>query len=270
MRKTEERNPRTKYIDKMSTAEMLKIISDENKNAVMAVENELTNIGKAVDAITETFEKGGRLFYVGAGTSGRLGVIDAAECPPTFGVSRDQVVGIIAGGERCMVSAAEGEEDNAESGKNDLLAYNITDKDVVVGISASGGAAYIISALKTANEIGAVTVSVTCNQGSKMEAVADIGICTDTGAEVITGSTRMKAGTAQKLVLNMLSTCSMIKTGKVYENLMINLRPTNIKLRARMISVVSEILGTDSEDSEKLLEDNGFNIREAIEAYKEK
>lgn len=268
MKRTEERNPRTMHIDKMSTEEMLKIVNDENKNAVMAVENELGNIGKAVDAIAEAFEKGGRLFYVGAGTSGRLGVLDAAECPPTFGVSKEQVVGIIAGGEKCMVSASEGEEDNAEAGRNDLLAYDLTGKDVVVGISASGGAAYIISALNAAKEIGAVTVSVTCNKGSEMETVADIAICTDTGAEVVTGSTRMKAGTAQKLVLNMLSTCAMIKTGKVYENLMINLKPVNIKLTQRMVRIVSSITGENEDFSKELLDKYDWNIRNAVDSYK--
>lgn len=270
MKKTKERNPRTMHIDKMSTVEMLKIISDENKNAVIAVDNELENIGKAVDAIAAAFDKGGRLFYVGAGTSGRLGVLDAAECPPTFGVSKDQVIGIIAGGEKCLTSASEGEEDNAVSGRDDLMAYNITEKDVVVGISASGGAAYIIAALTAANEMGAVTVSVTCNKGSEMESIADIAICTNTGAEVVTGSTRMKAGTAQKLVLNMLSTCAMIKTGKVYENLMINLRPVNIKLTQRMIRIVSDITGEDETFSKELLENNNWNIREAVENYKNK
>ena len=268
MKKTEERNPRTMNIDQMSTAEMLKVINDENKNAVLAVENELENIGKAVDAVSEAFDKGGRLFYVGAGTSGRLVVLDATECPPTFGVPREQVVGIIAGGAKCMTSASEGEEDNAVSGRADLLAYNITETDVVVGISASGGAAYIIAALEAANEVGATTVSFTCNKGSEMESVADIAICTDTGAEVVTGSTRMKAGTAQKLVLNMLSTCAMIKTGKVYENMMINLRPVNIKLTQRMVRIVSEITGENEEISKELLEKNDWNIRSAVDSYK--
>lgn len=268
MKRTEERNPRTMHIDKMSTDEMLKVINDENKNAVLAVENELENIGRAVDAISEAFEKGGRLFYVGAGTSGRLGVLDAAECPPTFGVPKEQVVGIIAGGEKCMTSASEGEEDNTAAGRNDLMAHNITDRDVVVGISASGGAAYIIAALETAKEVGAVTVSVTCNKDSEMESIADIAICTDTGAEVVTGSTRMKAGTAQKLVLNMLSTCAMIKTGKVYENLMINLKPVNIKLTQRMVRIVSEITGESEDFSKELLERNDWNIREAVDSYK--
>lgn len=268
MKRTEERNPRTIHIDKMSTEEMLKIINDENKNAVEAVEKDLINIGKAVDAISEAFDKGGRLFYVGAGTSGRLGVLDAAECPPTYGVEPEQVIAIIAGGEKCIVSASEGAEDDADAGRSDLIAYNITSNDVVVGISASGGAAYIIAALEAANEVGATSVSVTCNKGSEMESVADISICADTGAEVVTGSTRMKAGTAQKLILNMLSTCAMIKTGKVYENLMINLKPVNIKLTQRMIRIVGDITGEDAEASKQLLEENDWNIRTAIDNYK--
>ena len=268
MKRTEERNPRTMHIDKMSTEEMLKIINDENRNAVQAVENDLANIAKAVDAIADAFEKGGRLVYVGAGTSGRLGVLDAAECPPTFGVEPQQVVAIIAGGEKCIASASEGAEDDAEAGRGDLLAHNLTDKDVVVGISASGGAAYIIAALEAANEIGATSVSVTCNKGSEMGAVADIAICADTGAEVVTGSTRMKAGTAQKLILNMLSTCAMIKTGKVYENLMINLRPVNIKLTQRMIRIVGDITGENADVSKQLLDENDWNIRKAVDSFK--
>lgn len=268
MIKTEQRNPDTMHIDKMSTVDMLKIINKENMNTVNAVEEAIPQIEKAVEAITEALNNGGRLFYIGAGTSGRLGVLDAAECPPTFGVSYDTVIGIIAGGEKCLIKAAENAEDNEEAGVCDLLSHNITKNDILVGISASGGPKYVLGAMKKAKETGCTTISITSNAKSPMDLLADIPICADTGAEVITGSTRMKAGTAQKLILNMLSTCAMIKTGKVYENLMINLKPTNIKLTERMIRIVSDLTGTDNENSKKLLDDNNWNIREAVDAYK--
>jgi len=265
---TEQRNPNTMHIDTASTAEMLRMISDENMNSVRAVEKALPQIAPAVDAAAKAIAQGGRIIYVGCGTSGRIACADAAECPPTFGVDYDTVIAVIAGGESALVRASENAEDSAEKGRADLLARNITAKDIVIGISASGGAAYVESALRTAKEAGCTTVSVACNPGSRIEKAADFPIVTETGAEVISGSTRMKAGNAQKMVLNMISTGAMVKTGKVYENLMINLRPTNIKLRARMIGIVSDILGTDAEESERLLEENGFVIREAIRAYR--
>ncbi len=269
MLRTEMRNPRTTHIDKMTSEEMVELIAKENYAVVTAVENEAKNIAAAVDAVSETFSKGGRLFFIGAGTSGRLGVLDAAECPPTFGVPREMVTGIIAGGLDCMVRASENEEDNAEKGRTDLLVAGVKAGDTVVGISAAGGAAYVAEALKTAKEVGATAVALTCNYNTLIASVSDIAIVTDTGEEVITGSTRMKAGTAHKMVLNMLTTCGMIKQGKVYENMMVNLRPTNIKLRQRMINIVMEITGTDNAAAEKLLEDNEFNIRKAIDAFKE-
>lgn len=258
------RNPKTTHIDKMSTIEMLKAIQDENIYAVNAVGNALDSIAEAVDAITEAIKNGGRLIYMGAGTSGRTGVIDATECPPTFGVSPETVVGIIAGGKEAMFKASENQEDSAEHGIKDLKNINLNSKDIVVGISAAGGAAYVISALEYAKSIGCTTVGLTSNEGTLLDKTADISIVTDTGAEVITGSTRMKAGTAQKLVLNMLSTCPMIKNGNVYENLMINLNATNIKLKQRMISIVCDITGCDKDTSEKLLSENDWNIRKAI------
>lgn len=268
MLKTEMRNPKTMHIDKMSTLEMVRVISEENYVAVKAVEEQTENIAKAVDAISAGIQKGGRLFYIGCGTSGRLGVLDASECPPTYGVSSDVVIGIIAGGDRCLRSAAENAEDLGENGVRDLAQYDVTENDVVVGISVAGGAAYVLEALKYAKQRGAVTVGLTCNADSKLAIMSDIAICTDTGAEVITGSTRMKAGTAQKLVLNTLSTCAMIKQGHVYENLMINLRPTNIKLEARTIRIVSDITGLDEAASKELLEKNEWNIRKAVAAAK--
>ncbi len=262
---TEKRNDKTKHIDKMSTLEMIDIISEENYNAVKAVEDERENIALAIDAISRSLENGGRLFYIGAGTSGRLGVVDASECPPTFGVSRDLVTGIIAGGYDCMFKAAENAEDIYENGERDIIKYGAEKGDVVVGISAAGGAAYVVGALNKAKEIGCTTVGLTCNKDTAVLKASDIKICTQTGAEVITGSTRMKAGTAQKLVLNMLSTCAMVKTGKVYENLMINLKPTNIKLKNRMVRIVSDIKGCDEIVAEKLLEEHNWVIRDAVE-----
>lgn len=268
MLKTEMRLEASKHIDKMDTLSMVKLINQENMNTVRAVEDALSDVAKVCDAVADCFEKGGRLFYIGAGTSGRLGVIDAAECPPTFGVPREQVVGIIAGGEKCMVQAAESEEDDEEAGIRDIKAYNLCENDAVVGISASGGASYVVGALKYANSIGALTVSISSNADTPIEKEAKLSIITDTGAEVVTGSTRMKSGTAQKLVLNMISTCAMIKTGKVYENLMINLKPTNIKLTARMVRIVTEILEIPEKDAEILLENSDWNIRQAISLYK--
>lgn len=266
MLNTEKRNKKTTHIDKMGTSEMLAIINEENHNAVRAVEAELKHIAEAVDAIVISFENNGRLFYIGAGTSGRLAVADAAECPPTFGIEAELVTGIIAGGAESMVRASENAEDSEENGIRDILEHKINRGDVLVGISASGGAAYVVGAMKKAKEIGCTTVALTCNAGSPIDKLGDIKICTDTGAEVITGSTRMKAGTAQKLVLNMLSTCAMIKTGKVYENLMINLSPTNIKLKNRMIGIVTEILCCDCQTAERLLEKHSWNIRSVVEA----
>lgn len=265
MLKTEIRNPKTTHIDKMDTLSMIKVMNEENMNAVKAVEAALDEIAVVCDKAAQSILSGGRIFYIGAGTSGRLGVLDAAECPPTFGVSKDSVIGIIAGGERCMTNAAEGEEDNEAAGMKDLEKYNITEKDTVIGISAAGGAAYVVGALKSAKKHGAYTASISSNYKTAIEKIADTAIVADTGAEVVTGSTRMKAGTAQKLILNMISTAAMIKTGKVYENMMINLKPSNIKLKKRVIRIVCEILGCGEDSAEKLLEENEWNIRKAVE-----
>ena len=265
MLKTEQRNPKSTHIDKMSTLDMVKLMSEENYVAVKAVEDAAQSIAEAVDAIAFSMENGGRLYYIGAGTSGRLGVLDASECPPTFGVSPDLVSGIIAGGYDCLVKASEGGEDSYENGILDVKD-RLRAGDVIVGISAAGGAKYVLGALEWAKANGCVTVGVTSNADSLLAKNADIAIFTDTGAEVITGSTRLKAGTAQKLVLNILSTAAMVKTGRVYENLMINLRPTNQKLRARVISIVREIKGIGEEEAIALLEANDWNIRASVES----
>jgi len=264
MLKTEMRNPNSTHIDKMDTLSMLKVINEENFNSVRAVEQATSQIAIAVDAIVDVFNQEGRLFYIGAGTSGRLGILDAAECPPSYGVPFGLVIGVIAGGARCIVEPSEDAEDIYENGIKDLKEYNFSEKDALVGISAAGGAAYILGAIEYANSLGAVTIGLSCNEGSKVLQASKIPILTDTGAEVVTGSTRMKAGTSQKLVLNMLSTCAMIKTGKVYENYMINLKPSNIKLKRRIIGIVSDLAGVDEGQAERLLAENDWKIRNAV------
>ena len=263
--KTEMRNPKTTHIDKMDTASIVKIINEENMNAVRAVEACLENITEAIDKIAVKYKEGGRIFYIGAGTSGRLGVIDAAECPPTYGVSHNSVVGIIAGGEKCLSKAGENFEDSETAGVDDLKKYNINEKDTVIGLSVAGNASYVAGAIRYGNELGCLTVGITSNAGSLTDTLSQISIVPDTGAEVVTGSTRMKAGTAQKIILNMISTSVMIKCGYVYENLMINLKPTNKKLTHRIITIVCEILGISETEAERLLNENNWNIRAAVE-----
>lgn len=265
MLKTEMRNPDTYNIDRMSTTDILKVINSENNNVIKAVDECIEEIAAACEAVEQAVKTGGRVFYIGAGTSGRLGVCDAAECPPTFGVSYDLFNGIIAGGEQCMFKAAENVEDDPIFAVEQLKERNFNEKDIAIGISASGSAAFVISALQYAKSVGAKCVSLTNNRDTVLESNADIKICADTGPEVITGSTRMKAGTAQKIILNMISTAAMVKCGYVYENLMINLRPTNKKLRRRMVGIVEEILGCDTQKAEQLLEENAWNIRAAVQ-----
>ena len=266
MLRTEMRNPDTYNIGNMSTKDIMLTINRENQNVIIAIDKAIDDIAKASDAAADAVANGGRVFYMGAGTSGRLGVCDAAECPPTFGVPKDMFTGIIAGGYECMHSAAENAEDDPELSVAELKKRNFNEKDIVIGISASGSAAYVISALQYANSIGAMSVSITNNPDTLMGRTAKINICADTGPEVITGSTRMKAGTAQKIILNMISTAAMVKCGYVYENLMINLRPTNKKLTRRMVGIVTEILGCDAEKAEKLLNENNWSIKAAVEA----
>lgn len=264
MLKTEMRNEFTTHLDKMSSLEIAKIMNAENRKMLDAVEEALEDVANAVDAIVEAFRNGGRLFYIGAGTSGRLGVLDASECPPTFGVGYDKVIGIIAGGDSALRKASEGAEDSGEAGVADLKKYEVSAKDIVCGISAAGGAAYVLEALKYAKGLGCVTIGVTSNRESGLDTLADISICTDTGAEVLTGSTRLKAGTAQKVVLNMLTTAAMVRSGYVYENLMIHLKPTNKKLTNRMVGIVRDILNCTEEQAKARLQENHWNIREAV------
>ena len=266
IQKTEMRNPASTHMDKMSTEELAKLVISANYEAVKAVEDASASISKAIDAVSEAFERGNRLFYVGAGTSGRLGVIDAAECPPTFGVPYDMVCGIIAGGKDRMFRAGEGDEDSYESGCKDIADSGITAGDVVVGISAAGGAAYVVGAMEKAKELGCVAVGLSCNPDTAVLRTAHIPILTDTGAEVLTGSTRLKAGTAQKIVLNTLTTCAMTKTGKVYENMMINLSPSNEKLKRRVVRIVREILSCSEDEAITRLDKNDWNIKKAVSA----
>ncbi len=265
MRKTEMRNENTMHIDKATTLEMVQMMNRENYNAVAAVEAELEHISRVIDGVSEAFARGGRIFYIGCGTSGRIAVMDAAECPPTFGLPQDRVVAIIAGGEKCMVRAAEKEEDNGQKGVEDLQSHNLTENDAVIGISASGGASYVVAALEYANSVGCMTVSITSNAGSKMDEVAKFSVNPDTGAEVIAGSTRLKAGTAQKLILNMISTCVMIKQGYVRENLMINMRVTNRKIHERAVNITCELSGKNREAAQAALEASGWSIPAALE-----
>lgn len=265
MLKTEMRNPRTYNIGEMSTYDILKIINDENSYVISAIDKALPQIEVACDWVSETLQDGGKVYYIGSGTSGRLAVCDAAECPPTFGVPYDLFNGIIAGGESCMFKAAENAEDDPLMSVEELKKRNFSRNDILIGISASGSAAYVIAAVEYAKKLGAKTVSITNNPDTELGKTANIDICADTGAEVITGSTRMKAGTAQKIILNMISTSSMIKYGCVYENMMINLKPTNKKLRRRMIGIVVEILHCTEDEAEKLLENNDWSIRKAVE-----
>ena len=269
MLKTEQRHPNTTHIDRMQTADMLQVMQTEYEAATAAVAAELPAIAQAVDAIAARMATGGRLFYVGCGTSGRLGVLDAAECPPTYGVPHGLVTGIIAGGDGAIRRAVEGAEDSREAGERDLADHAPNKKDTVIGISVAGGAAYVLGALSLAREKGALTVALSCNAGCPIEQLADIGIHPDTGAEVVTGSTRMKAGSAHKMILNMISTAVMVKLGHVYENMMINLRPTNRKLRDRMIRILCEITALPRREAESLLEQNEFSLRRALTSFEE-
>ena len=231
---TEKINPATVNIDKVSTLEMVKLINDEDKKVAVAVESVLPKVAQAVDAIAKSFVRGGRLFYIGAGTSGRLGVLDASECPPTFGVSPDMVKGLIAGGEGALIKAVEGAEDNRTLAASDLTDNNFCAADILVGITASGRTPYVLGGVDFAKKLGAITVGVSCVENSTLAKVVDIAITPVTGAEALTGSTRMKAGTATKMVLNMLTTAAMIKIGKVRGNLMVCVQATNDKLRDRI------------------------------------
>lgn len=259
---TEYRNENTKNIDLLNSFEIVKKINEEDKIVALAVENELDNIAKAIDIIAKQFLQGGKLIYFGAGTSGRLGILDASECPPTFSVPHEMVQGIMAGGDKAFKTPLEGAEDNFEAGKQD--ASLLTDKDVAVVISASGNPKYLLGVLEKANEVNAKTIALTCNSQAKIIDDATLAICVEVGPEVIAGSSRMKAGTAQKMVLNMLTTGSMIKIGKTYQNFMIDLNPTNEKLKDRAIRIVAQIANTTHAKAFEVLEKCNWEVKTAV------
>ena len=262
--KTEERNERTGNIDELSTIDMIRLINDEDKKVALAVEREAEHIAAAVDVIAGQLKAGGRLIYCGCGTSGRLGVLDAVECPPTYSTDPDMVVGLIAGGYDAMFRAVEGAEDDRALGEKDLRDIRFGREDVLVGIAASGRTPYVLGAMAYARSLGAPVVSVTCCPGSPVTEAADIAIAPAPGPEVVTGSTRMKSGTAQKMVLNMLSTGAMIKLGKVYGNLMVDVQPSNEKLVQRCKAIVSEAASVSMETAEATLEQCGYRPKTAI------
>lgn len=261
---TEQRNERTMNIDTLSTMAMLQLINDEDHRVAEAVRQVLPQVAEAVDLIYAHMADGGRLVYCGAGTSGRLGVLDAAECTPTFGVDPGLVVGLMAGGAPAFIKAIEGAEDNAGLGAEDLKALDFSAKDVLVGIAASGRTPYVLGAMAYARSVGAPVIALVCSRNSEMAAKADISIVPLPGPEVITGSSRMKSGTAQKLVLNMLSTATMIKLGKVYGNLMVDVKATNEKLTHRAISIVRTVTGADEPTALQALQASGFSCKTAI------
>lgn len=250
---TESRNHHSEHIDTLSTLEMLKVINNEDKKVPFAVETTLPHIARLVDKVVTAFSQGGRLIYCGAGTSGRLGILDASECPPTYGIPHDMVIGLIAGGHKAILQSVENAEDNVQLGAEDLRQLNFNSKDVLVGIAASGRTPYVIGALEYARSLGAVTGAISCNPDSPIAQRADIAITPIVGPEVVTGSSRMKAGTAQKLVLNMITTGAMIKMGKVFGNLMVDVEATNAKLIERQIRIVMQATECERATAEQAL-----------------
>ena len=261
---TEQSNPSSERIDRVSTAELLNVINQEDHRIAPAVEKEIPNIARTIDAIVERFSKGGRLFYIGAGTSGRLGVLDAVECPPTFGVAPDRVRAILAGGPSAVWTSQEDAEDDACGGQRDLAAKGFSTRDILVAISASGRTPYVLRAVQFAQSLGAFSAGVSCNPQSELATLADIAITPIVGAEIITGSTRMKAGTAQKIVLNMISVGVMVRMGYVLGNLMVNVQLNNEKLRQRAERIVAQISGSTHEQAQKALGASSGRVRVAV------
>ncbi|MBW4828990.1 MAG: N-acetylmuramic acid 6-phosphate etherase [Clostridiaceae bacterium] len=261
---TEGINENTQSIDKVSTLEMIKMINEEDKKVALAIEEVLPKIAEAIDITAKKIYEGGRLIYIGAGTSGRIGILDASECPPTFGVDPYLVQGLIAGGHRAIFEAVEGAEDSKELAKEDLKEIEFTSKDVLIGLAASGRTPYTIGGLEYANKLGSFTVGITCNPNSELSKVAQVSINPIVGPEVISGSTRLKAGTAQKMVLNMISTGVMVKLGKVYGNLMVDVKAQNAKLVERAKRLVVKATGTSIEEATKILEKTDYNVKLSI------
>ncbi len=261
---TEQRNPRSIMIDTMSTAEILHVINNDDKLVPRAIEKEIPYIARGVDILVDVFRKGGRLIYVGAGTSGRLGILDASECPPTFGTPHEMIVGVMAGGRDAVFRAVEGSEDKAQDGEQAMIDMNVGGNDVVCGIAASRRTPYVVAAVQKAKELGARTLYVTTNPRSEFDLDVDVAICAEVGPEVVQGSTRMKSGTAQKLVLNMLTTTAMIRMGKIYENMMVDLQMNSQKLEERAKRVVMTVTGLSYEEAEKVLRDAGGHVKTAL------
>jgi N-acetylmuramic acid 6-phosphate etherase len=261
---TEARNPKTYNLDEMSPLEIVRVMNEEDENVVKAVSDELENIARVIEICTKALENGGRTIYMGAGTSGRLGLLDAVECPPTFGTPDDLVIGLIAGGEKAFIKAVEGAEDSMTLGEKDLKSIDANNKDVIVGIAASGRTPYVINGLKYAKSIGAHTIAIACNKDSEVGKEADLAIEVVTGPEVLTGSTRLKAGTAQKMVLNMISTGTMVGIGKVYQNLMVDVVQTNEKLKMRAENIVISATNCTREEAKKYLDLANGNAKTAI------
>ncbi len=261
---TEQRNPNTTHIDTLPTLEMVRLINQEDQKVALAVAQVAPEIARAIDVITRQLSQGGRLFYAGCGTSGRLGILDAVECPPTYSTDPELVQAIIAGGYPAIFRAVEGAEDDFDLGRRDLQERGFASQDVLVGLAASGRTPYVLGAMGYARELGAAVIAVTCCPGSEVDRMADIGIAPTPGPEVITGSTRMKSGTAQKMVLNMLSTGTMIKLGKVYGNLMVDVKPSNEKLIRRCVTIVREAVGCEEDQAVAALEACGYRPKVAI------
>lgn len=261
---SESRNPATMELDKLSTLEMLACINDEDRKVPEAIRLVIPAIAQAVDLAAAALKQDGRLIYLGAGTSGRLGVLDASECPPTFGVPHGMVIGLIAGGPGALLKAVEGAEDDMSLGERDLQALKLTPTDMVVGLAASGRTPYVIGALRYARQLGCPTAAISCNPGSPIAQEAQVAISPVVGPEALTGSTRMKSGTAQKLVLNMLSTGAMVKLGKVYQNLMVDVKATNVKLVDRACRIVVEATGASRTEAENALSQTEFEVKPAI------
>ena len=265
---TEARNPASAELDRLSTIDFVRLVNSEDAKLANAVAEQAQGIARAIDLIAHRLAGGGRLIYVGAGTSGRLGVLDASECPPTFSADPEQVIGLIAGGSEALQRAVEGAEDSAEQGAGDLKDIKLSRRDVVVGIAASGHTPYVIGALKFAKDIGAATVGFSCNPGSPVTVQAEVGISVAVGPEVLSGSTRMKAGTATKMVLNMLTTGAMVKLGKTYGNLMVDLQATNSKLALRTIGIVQQLTDLSETDASELLDSCGGELKTSIVCYR--
>ena len=261
---TETRNPETMNLDEMTSLEIIKAMNIEDSKVPLVISKLLPEISKVVDIAAETLKNKGRIFYIGAGTSGRLGVIDSSECPPTFNASPNDFIGLIAGGEKAFIKAVEGAEDSENLGKQDLLNKNFNKNDICIGLAASGRTPYVIGGLKYAKSIGAKTVSISCNKDSKIGKIADISIEAIVGPEILTGSTRLKAGTAQKLILNMISTGAMILNGKSYQNLMVDLQMTNKKLETRGINIIKEATGVDENEAKEYIKKANGSVKVAI------